>query len=123
MSTMPNTVSSFLSLRVVNFIYLLSLDKSNANSPNATHCNECVGLASSAKRKYESASSSSLPPDSAKIRKTLKLLEEIEEKSSGEEKTIIFSQFTSMLNLLQPFLLNAGIKFVRCKYFRFFFFT
>ncbi|KAF9062816.1 chromatin remodeling complex subunit, partial [Rhodocollybia butyracea] len=31
----------------------------------------------------------------------------------GNEKTIIFSQFTSMLDLLHSFLQNEGIKFVR----------
>ena len=45
----------------------------------------------------------------------LKLLQMIDERSGGKEKTIIFSQFTSMLNLLEPFLRDNGIKFVRCE--------
>ena len=56
-----------------------------------------------------------LPPSSAKIRKILELLEEIEERGE-EEKTIIFSQFTSMLDLIEPFLKAKGIKYVRCKW-------
>ena len=55
-------------------------------------------------------------PTSAKIRTVLKLLREIDQRSDSEEKTIIFSQFTSMLDLLEPFLRAEGIKFVRCKY-------
>ena len=53
---------------------------------------------------------------SAKIRMVLKLLREIDQRSNSEEKTIVFSQFTSMLDLLEPFLRADGIKFVRCKY-------
>jgi SNF2 family DNA or RNA helicase len=50
----------------------------------------------------------------------LELLKEINarEDDDGElsgEKTIVFSQFTSMLDLIQPFLKDAGIAFVRCK--------
>jgi len=61
-----------------------------------------------------------LPPDSAKIRKLLELLKEINlrEKDKGEptgEKTIVFSQFTTMLDLIQLFLKDAGISFVRCE--------
>jgi SNF2 family DNA or RNA helicase len=53
------------------------------------------------------------PPDSAKIRVLLELLHKIRER--GEEKTIIFSQFTSMLDLIQPFLKQDRIEYVRCK--------
>ena len=59
-------------------------------------------------------SDTNLPPSSAKIRKTLKLLDEIEERGEGE-KTIIFSQFTSMLDIIEPFLKAKGIKYVRCR--------
>lgn len=44
----------------------------------------------------------------------LKLLNDVKKKSNGEEKTIIFSQFTSMLDLIQPFLRESEIPFVRC---------
>lgn len=68
---------------------------------------------------------SDLPPDSAKIREILRLLREIDDRRSADEddeegedageKTIIFSQFTSMLDLIQPFLREEGIKHVRCE--------
>ena len=64
---------------------------------------------------------SGLPQDSAKVRKILKLLEEIDgrEDENGEltgEKTIVFSQFTSMLDILEIFLKAKGIEFARCKH-------
>jgi SNF2 family DNA or RNA helicase len=31
------------------------------------------------------------------------------------EKTIVFSQFTTMLDLIELFLKDAGITFVRCE--------
>ena len=65
-----------------------------------------------------------LPPASTKIRKMLELLEMIHARTGNErdengkkippEKTIIFSQFTTMLDLVEPFLLNAGIQYTRC---------
>ena len=39
----------------------------------------------------------------------------IDERSEGVEKTIIFSQFTTMLDLIEPFLDAQGIKHVRCS--------
>lgn len=51
--------------------------------------------------------------DSAKIRQLVKILAEIEARKEGE-KTIVFSQFTGFLDLLEPFLRRAGVTFVRC---------
>lgn len=45
----------------------------------------------------------------------LELLRKIDTRSGGEEKTIIFSQFTKMLDLIEPFLRDAGVEYVRCK--------
>ena len=45
----------------------------------------------------------------------MKLLKEIEDRGEGE-KTIIFSQFTSMLDIIEPFLKAQGIRYVRCKW-------
>jgi SNF2 family DNA or RNA helicase len=53
------------------------------------------------------------PDDSAKIRMLMKLLREIRQRN---ERTIVFSQFTSFLDLLGPFLDRNAIKFVRCEY-------
>ncbi len=60
------------------------------------------------------SATSELPPSSAKIRKTLELLRDIQERDE-DEKTIIFSQFTSMLDIIEPFLRAEGIRYVRCK--------
>ncbi|SJL10479.1 uncharacterized protein ARMOST_13865 [Armillaria ostoyae] len=51
--------------------------------------------------------------DSAKIRMVLSLLKDIDERSDGEDKTIVFSQFTSMLDLVEPFLSQNGIRYAR----------
>jgi hypothetical protein len=64
---------------------------------------------------------SNLPPDSAKIRKILELLKEINARENDEgeptgEKTIVFSQFTTMLDLIQLFLKDAGIAYARCEF-------
>lgn len=75
-----------------------------------THCTDCVTLAQQAKRAKEDR------PSSAKIRMILKLLKDVDERSQCEEKTIIFSQFTKMLDLIEPFLDEKGIKYVRCKF-------
>lgn len=75
----------------------------------STHCRGCVPLAKEAQRAEQDR------PSSAKIRKILQLLKEIDERSEGVEKTIIFSQFTSMLDLIEPFLNEKRIKYVRCK--------
>ncbi|KAH9968098.1 SNF2 family N-terminal domain-containing protein [Russula dissimulans] len=86
-------------------------------SKDGEHCSDCVELTRKARRK-SSAKDSNLPPDSAKIRKLLDLLKEINSRKDDEgeptgEKTIVFSQFTTMLDLIQPFLKDAGISFVR----------
>ncbi|KAF9511453.1 hypothetical protein BS47DRAFT_1373028 [Hydnum rufescens UP504] len=64
-----------------------------------------------------------LPPTSSKIRKMLEVLETIHTRTQNKrdengkkippEKTIIFSQFTTMLDLVEPFLLNSGIRYTR----------
>jgi SNF2 family DNA or RNA helicase len=81
------------------------------NRANSKRCKECFRMA----ERGRSRESSGLPPDSAKIRKLLEILDEIEAREEGE-KTIVFSQFTSMLDLIQPFLDHRKIKYVRCKY-------
>lgn len=76
-------------------------------------CETCSALANKAIAKM--GQDDSLPPSSAKIKMLLKLLQDIETRSQQTEKTIVFSQFTSFLNLIEPFLKAKGIKFVRCK--------
>ncbi|KAI5118940.1 hypothetical protein M0805_006286 [Coniferiporia weirii] len=77
------------------------------------YCLDCEVLASKSRRKSSVPTMGALPPDSAKIRKILQILQDIRDRSDGEEKTILFSQFTSMLDLVQPFLRDAGFKYVR----------
>lgn len=108
MSALPNRVRrSSLTSRLSH-----SVDYSLAPEGNATHCRECQPLA----KTTEPALNSNLPPESAKIKKILHILKTIDERSEGVEKTIIFSQFTTMLDLIEPFLDAHGIKHVRCTY-------
>ncbi|KAH0831071.1 hypothetical protein J3R83DRAFT_13598 [Lanmaoa asiatica] len=76
---------------------------------NTTHCKKCQPLI----KTTEPTLNSKLPPESAKIKKILDILKTIDERSEGGEKTIIFSQFTTMLDLIEPFLDAHGIKHVR----------
>jgi len=76
-------------------------------------CDECKNL--------EAASSQFVSgnigqkPTSAKIRKIIALLQEIDHRSGKTEKSVIFSQFTGMLDMIGKALLAEDIKFVRCK--------
>jgi SNF2 family DNA or RNA helicase len=110
---------------VVSLLYLLTFWCSRLTPENIAkdgeHCHECIELARKARRKSLSrVKDSKLPPDSAKIRKILELLNEINSRKNEEgeppgEKTIVFSQFTTMLDLIELFLKDAGIIFVRCE--------
>ncbi|KAF8639149.1 hypothetical protein AX17_001638 [Amanita inopinata Kibby_2008] len=83
------------------------LNPSNtAEGKQNNYCIDCEPLA----RKAEEAERER--PSSAKIRKILEILRDIGDRSEGE-KTIIFSQFTSMLDLIEPFLKDEGIRYVR----------
>jgi SNF2 family DNA or RNA helicase len=79
---------------------------------NAKQCTECEEISGTSIKKK--GGNTNLPPYSTKIRKMLQLLKSVEERSGGKEKTIIFSQFTSFLNILEPFLQDAGFNYVRC---------
>ncbi|KAK7038089.1 SNF2 family DNA-dependent ATPase [Favolaschia claudopus] len=72
-----------------------------------SYCVDCAPLALQSKLEDEDQNSS------AKIRMLLKILGDIDERSDGEEKTIVFSQFTTMLDLIEPFLRQEGIRYVR----------
>jgi SNF2 family DNA or RNA helicase len=94
--------------------WFIRLDSGNS-SPGENTCNDCAAqLARQQRRTSLVTSNSSLPPSSAKIRKVLELLRRIRDRGEGE-KTIIFSQFTSWLDLFDPFLREEGMKFVRRK--------
>ncbi|KDQ54158.1 hypothetical protein JAAARDRAFT_697737 [Jaapia argillacea MUCL 33604] len=88
------------------------LNFDNISEEDGAHCLDCASVARKARRKSTRSGPSDLPPNSSKTRKILELLREIEERGEGE-KTIIFSQFTSMLDLIEPFLDAEGFKYVR----------
>ncbi|ESK91914.1 dna repair protein rad5 [Moniliophthora roreri MCA 2997] len=83
------------------------LTSSNFSGKLEGQCDECATLTIEAKSQISAGG------DSAKIRKILELLEDVDERSRKADKTIIFSQFTSMLDLIQPFLRDRGWRFVR----------
>lgn len=81
------------------------------------YCPDCeVQVVLKARRK-SLPSNDDLPlnalPSSAKTRKLVEILEKIASDSDGQDKTIVFSQFTSFLDIVEKFLRKAGIKFVR----------
>lgn len=51
---------------------------------------------------------------STKIIKILEVLKRMIQED-GDEKALIFSQFTSFFDILRPFLRRANIKFVVCE--------
>jgi SNF2 family DNA or RNA helicase len=96
-----------------------SLDPTNSEPDEGSgapskYCTDCAPIAKQAELKAKAKGSGTLR-DSAKIRKILQLMREIDERSDNTEKTIIFSQFTSMLDIIQDFLDVEGIKYVRCE--------
>ncbi|KAJ3905662.1 P-loop containing nucleoside triphosphate hydrolase protein [Lentinula edodes] len=72
---------------------------------SASHREACVRFIETAKRFGKNEPSS-------KITTALNILREIKARP-GNEKTIIFSQFTSVLNLIEPFLKKQDIRFSR----------
>ncbi|KAG6890238.1 hypothetical protein C0992_002766 [Termitomyces sp. T32_za158] len=102
-------VGAFSQLGVTRKCRVCTTELNPRNSaPDVTEplCLDCVPFAQQAKQAEKTR------PTSAKIRMILKLLADIEERSR-EEKTIIFSQFTKMLDLIEPFLRGKGIEYVR----------
>ena len=53
---------------------------------------------------------------SAKVRKLLELLEKIYKDSDGEDKTIVFSQFTGFLDVIEPHLRKEHFSYIRCGF-------
>ncbi|EIN06926.1 hypothetical protein PUNSTDRAFT_90645 [Punctularia strigosozonata HHB-11173 SS5] len=89
-----------------------TLDDDNSASKESQNCLDCEAQIERQARR-RSVTNPDLPASSTKIRRILDLLQEIQNRGDGDEKTIVFSQFTSMLDLLQPFLKDAGIRHVR----------
>ena len=72
---------------------------------NSPYCQECMANIQSNDRE--------LFKTSTKVRKVLDILKETRSTNPGE-KTIIFSQFTSMLDLMEGPLKENGFKLCRC---------
>jgi SNF2 family DNA or RNA helicase len=77
------------------------------SNPKDTHCSSCQAIVATEIDTSES--------DSAKIRKIVELVDAIEERTKKTEKIIIFSQFTTMLRLIQEVLNERGLRFVQCE--------
>ena len=89
---------------------VISLDSSDGEHNFSSQ----VSANGSDKDSEEEASSSnesdtSTPTSSSKIRHLMEILK----RESGKNKFIVFSQFTSMLNLIEPFLKRDGLIFTR----------
>lgn len=90
-------------VRTLKYVACAGRSPLTSSIPSGTRCETCTGL----------ISGSPMHPQSAKIRALIKVLVDIRNKGEGE-RTIVFSQFTSFLDLVEPFLLREGIKFARC---------
>lgn len=79
---------------------------------NATpYCNDCIKII---QLRDSKDSHHGLFKTSTKIRKLMEILIETRDKHPGE-KTIVFSQFTSMLDLIEEPLRRNGFRVCRCK--------
>lgn len=59
-----------------------------------------------------------LQPPSSKIVQLMKILARIFAMFGGEDKIIIFSRFTSFLDIIRVFLEDAGYHNIQCELFR-----
>ena len=78
-----------------------------------THCRAC-------RKAFVSIVQKAMSEDgaiyrSAKIRKILELLHHIKQHEGGVQKTIIFTQFVKMIDLISPVLKEMNIVHVRCE--------
>jgi len=83
-------------------------DSGSDDSATDSEEGDSDSAASDSSTSEASYNASDLVP-STKIRQLLAILE----KETGEHKVIVFSQFTSMLDLIEPFLKRAGYNFTR----------
>jgi SNF2 family DNA or RNA helicase len=90
------------------FVKVITQVVPSLSNPKDTHCTSCQAIVSK--------DSDISEIDSAKLRKIVELVDGVEERSGGTEKIIIFSQFTSMLRLIQEVLMERGLKFVQCTW-------
>lgn len=107
-------------MRKVNYFYLekkefalivnlLFRPNNNEQKEQTPYCTDCTsGLQS------KFSDRRTLFKTSTKVSKLMEILKQTRE-SNPDEKTIVFSQFTSMLNLLEEPLKREGFKICRCK--------
>lgn len=76
-------------------------------SLGGVHCTACLNRI----RNEEATGNTWSTKSSTKVRSMLRLLDDI--RKVGDEKTIVFSQFTSFLDILEPILQREGHTFVR----------
>ena len=76
----------------------------------------CEGCSKVRERGSRFSFTSNCPPTSAKLRKIVTLLRDIDHRSRGTEKTIVFSQFNGMLTIIGTILKAENIKFTRCTW-------
>ncbi|KAI8975685.1 SNF2 family N-terminal domain-containing protein [Mycotypha africana] len=74
---------------------------------------EEANKAEEAKKEKESLQKVQEYISSAKIDKMLEILEDTNDDSDGQDKTIVFSQFTGFLDLIEQPLKDRGFKFLR----------
>lgn len=82
------------------------LGEDDSDTPDETDCSEVDRPAA---QDIGGGNSSSRMVASSKIRQLIKILE----AESDDHKFIVFSEFTSMLDIVEPFLRNAGFRFTR----------
>ncbi|MBW0473038.1 hypothetical protein O181_012753 [Austropuccinia psidii MF-1] len=86
---------------------IVCLETLPPESVGSVHCTSCA-------RQVRLAKIFQGMQTSTKISRLLELLDEIHsESSSKRHKTIVFSQFTSFLNLIEPFIRKAGYDYTR----------
>jgi len=99
------------------FLYLSIYDhltfSSSLKPEEENHCRAC-------RKAFVSVVQKAMSEDgtiyrSAKIRKILELLAHIKQNERGVQKTIIFSQFVKMIDLISLVLKEMGIAHVRCE--------
>ena len=83
-------------------------DESDDDSPDDSSSNE-----SSISNSTSSSPDTNLPKSSPLISTKIRCLLEILNREAADYKFIVFSSFTTMLDLIEPFLRRAGLKFTR----------
>lgn len=109
---------SFLFISSDSSLLNRSNHHSQENDTTSPYCMDCTAMIQSASSDSDTTTKSSSNKNSTKIKKIIDILKETRETNPGE-KTIIFSQFTSMLDLMEKSLNQEGFKFCRCKFFFF----